>query len=521
MYQNQGNFSAWKKIQQLYQNSVMQIITVHQIYSPLHPYSGGSDKYSSGSSFLIDKSNAIFATNAHVVYNASSLVGAIPKFGKMRIPLEVVSIIRDKDIALVRIEPKFAKEIMKHEDIREFSIGDDLMIEDTQDVLAIGYPHGERNIKYTSGIISGYHSDETGFLDHTSEDTYHREPTFITITAPLNPGMSGGPLVDSHGRVVAINSAGRIDSQNIGYSIGIRTLLSNYKNMLENQIPKLPTLNVRWNYLTEDTIDYLCKGKKVNLGDNGVLIRKVLPDSIFQGMQSKDILTHMVFSMISNFDRMDLDKMCKGKVNKMKVTAVVNNLGEINLFKGDLNNHKKKSAPEKVIDKPVVISRIIDMIEVDEPMEVYFLRDGQMMKLNTSFSHISSERVHGVYEHFEKLDWSIVAGMCFTPLLLNQMGALRKFNFLGENNMVDELFYTKSLVLTQVFPGTKASRVGFNVGDVLKKVNDIEVKTLEDLEKALKKKGTKYLTFEMDTGAFTAYSAKELKKDDELVAEYI
>jgi S1-C subfamily serine protease len=512
MQQNEGTFSKWRHIQQKYENSVMQINTIHAVKSPLHPYAGASEKFSAGSSFLIDKKRGIFATNAHVLNNFISITGAMPKFGKYKIPLELVSIVRDKDIALVRIEPKVAKEILK--DSNEFELGDNLTISHAEEVLAIGFPLGERTIKYTSGIISGHQSDETGFYNKFIEDTYEREPTFLTTTAPLNPGSSGSPLVNIEGKVLAINSAGRLEAQNVGYSIGIRVLLANYKNMINNQIPKLPTFNLRWSNLNEDAAKFLCKNKKIDLSNKGVLVRKILPDSVFQGIEQKDILTHIRFSMFKYFDKMDLDKMCAGKIQKMSVIAELTNLGDIALY--EEKTHKR------IFNRQINLSELSDMIEVDEPMEVFFLRNGEVMKLNTTFSHVESDRVHGIYDQFQEYDYSIVAGMCICELKLNQMGALRKFHLYGESNSIDDVLYSKRLIVSNIFSETEAAKFeGINVGDVLEKVNDIPVKTLDDLNKALTKAKGNYLTFETETGAYFIISAKNLKKDDKIVAQYV
>ena len=508
-FQSRG--TDWRNIKQMYENSVMQIHVIAQMYHPLQPYAGGSEKMTSGSSFLIDKKRAIFATSAHGVVDASSLTGSLPKYGKLKIPLELVSIIKDKDLALVRIEPKFAKEFMKDPEIREMKIGDNFMVENTQDVLAIGYPHGERTIKYSSGIISGLHNDETGFFSYKGEDSYNRESSYITITAPLNPGVSGGPLVDSSGRVIGINSAGRMDSQNIGFSIGIRTFLANYNSMLEETFPKIPTFNMRWANLDQDTCNYLSK-RKLKRSD-GVLLRKVLPDSVFTELHDKDILYKISFNIVKPQEEINLKSFEEGKIQKVSVNAYINNIADITLRYDD-------GTP--VFNRQITFAEVADMIETGEEVNAEFIRDGKFYNLTTPYKHIDSARIHGIFPHFQKFDYVIAGGMCFTPLLLNQMGYLRKFHFIGESGLADEFMFKPKIVLTQVFDNTKAheSEV-FQAGDILEEVNGHKIKTLEDIEKAVKNTKNEYVTFKMDNGSFLAVNIKRLKHDDKIVKEYI
>ena len=70
-------------------------------------------------------------------------------------------------------------------------------------VLTLGYPLGQESLKSTTGVISGQERD------------------MIQISAPINPGSSGGPLLNNKGEVIGICTSGINDAQNVNYIIPI------------------------------------------------------------------------------------------------------------------------------------------------------------------------------------------------------------------------------------------------------------------------------------------------------------
>lgn len=91
-----------------------------------------------------------------------------------------------------------------------------------EDVFVLGYPltstMGEE-IKLTTGIIS-------------SKTGYQGDVSLYQISAPIQPGNSGGPLFDSNGNVIAIVSAKHRDAENVGYAIKASYL----RNLMESAI---------------------------------------------------------------------------------------------------------------------------------------------------------------------------------------------------------------------------------------------------------------------------------------------
>ena len=91
-----------------------------------------------------------------------------------------------------------------------------------ENVFAMGYPRpglqGEE-VKVTDGIISS----KTGFQNDNK--TYQ-------ISAPIQPGNSGGPLFDNSGNLIGLTNSGIPSGDNVGYAIKI----SNLNNLLLNKV---------------------------------------------------------------------------------------------------------------------------------------------------------------------------------------------------------------------------------------------------------------------------------------------
>lgn len=179
-----------------------------------------------GSGFAIN--NQSIVTNYHVIADADTIFIRGVK-GQFDIKYTATVIARDinNDIAIVRIEDNtFSGFGQIPYCVRT------TMSEVGEDVFVLGYPltstMGEE-IKLTTGVVSS----RTGFQGDVS---------LYQITAPVQPGSSGGPLFDKDGNIIGIVSAKHTDAENAGYAIKTSYL----KTMLENtSLPNiLPTKNL-------------------------------------------------------------------------------------------------------------------------------------------------------------------------------------------------------------------------------------------------------------------------------------
>ena len=142
-----------------------------------------------GSGFIVAKEGYIF-TNAHVVDGAD-----IVKVGlnnNKTYVAKVVGVDKKVDVAVIKIDAP-------SEDLKPVDFGDSKKLQTGEWVLAIGNPFALQNT-VTTGIVSAKGRRE----QISGGDSYQ---DFIQTDAAVNPGNSGGPLVNLHGEVVGINSS--------------------------------------------------------------------------------------------------------------------------------------------------------------------------------------------------------------------------------------------------------------------------------------------------------------------------
>jgi len=158
-----------------------------------------------GSGFLINRHGFIL-TNAHVVFNATDIQVVFSEHQE-ELPARIVGMDRLTDTALLRVETDSPLTALPLGDSDQLSVG--------EMVIAVGNPLG-LNHSVTSGLVSAKErtvpGPETQLLD------------FLQTDSAINPGSSGGPLLNLRGEVVGINTAIATDAQSIGFAIPINTV---------------------------------------------------------------------------------------------------------------------------------------------------------------------------------------------------------------------------------------------------------------------------------------------------------
>lgn len=172
---------------------------------------------SSGSAFFVTGKGHI-VTNYHVVKDCKTN----PKIKYKNKDIDTKVIAKDQllDLALLKADLTSTKFItLSNEKPRKL-----------QRIIASGYPFGEYisdDLKFTSGIVSS--------LKGPRDDS-----TLVQVDAALNPGNSGGPIVDEgSGELVAVSVMGMKKSISEGQNFGIKT--NSVKNFLDSNQVKLPS----------------------------------------------------------------------------------------------------------------------------------------------------------------------------------------------------------------------------------------------------------------------------------------
>jgi len=428
-----SNSQAWRPIQERVRDTVVQVFSQIAEVDLLQPYKSPSQYSANGSGFFInDKGDLI--TNAHVVDQAKSVWVQIPSLGKRIVDVEVVSVSPERDIALLRVKPESLDVIRKTLGaVPYLPLGDSDIVRRSDEVLALGYPLGQQALKSTTGVISG------------------REQHLIQMSAALNPGNSGGPLLNISGEVVGINSAIIQGAQNVGYIIPINDLKNALADLNKVKLLRKPYLGVLINNATDCLAEYLG-----NPQPGGCYVVEVVPGSTLDkaGIKRGDMLY------------------------------------EINGYQLDVFGEMNVPWAEDKISLVDYVTRL----SIGEDVKLIAYRNGDRQEATVKFSQASLPSIRRVFPGYEQIDYEVFAGMVVMSLTLNHIqmlasGAPGLTRYAELKNQA-----SPKLIITHIFPNSQLYRSrSLAVGATINEVNGIEVHSLDDFRKAIKK-SDKFLT---------------------------
>ena len=248
---------------------------------PLDPGRRGADtpRRGTGTGFLIDAAGHIL-TNHHVIEGAERLTVKLADGRSLR--AEVIGSDPDTDIALIRVEGAGP--------FPHAMLGDSSKLRVGEWVCAIGNP-----LAYEHTVTVGVISFLGRKLFDPSLDNY------IQTDAAISFGNSGGPLINSRGQVIGINSAVSRQASNIGFAVPI--------NQARSVIPQLKKQGrVERGYIgvtLRDVDPDLQASLKLARGD-GALVQDVTPGSpgARVGLRPYDVIVSVDGSAVKTHDRL-------------------------------------------------------------------------------------------------------------------------------------------------------------------------------------------------------------------------
>lgn len=238
---------------------------------------------------IIWTSDGYIVTAAHVI-GRHSTVKVILEKGKSH-EAQVVGRDPYTDIAVLKIENKNLKPI---------EVGDSDSLKPGQFVLALANPFG-RQVSATQGIITGVHGTIRTWGGMTIEDT-------VVTDARLNPGYSGGPLIDAYGKMIGLDTA---YVWNRGIAVPINTVKRIVDSLKSEGKVKRAYLGI-----LSDTVklpEEIATQPQVNQ-QGGVMIYQVEPNSPAKkaGLVMGDVILKFDEKSIENID--DLHRYLTGEI---------------------------------------------------------------------------------------------------------------------------------------------------------------------------------------------------------------
>ncbi len=447
----------WRPVQDRIRDTVVQLFVQISAIDLLEPYKTPQQGTACGSGFFINDQGYLI-TNAHVINSAKSVWGQIPSLGKRIIDMEVVGISFERDLALVRVTNE-GRELITRElgGIPYLPLGDSDLVRRSDEVLAVGYPLGQQCFKSTNGIISGH------------------EHHLIQMSAPINPGSSGGPLLNLRGEVIGVNCSGVTEAQNVGYAIPINTLKTILNDLYEIKILRKPFLGVRFNNSTESLTKFLG-----NPLPGGCYVIETVKGSPLEkaGIMKGDMIYEINGHAVDMFGDMSVP-WSEDKIS--------------------------------IVDYPLRLS-------IGDSITLVVYRKGQKKIFTVTFSLPEPQAIRSIYPAYEPVHYEIFGGMVVQELTINHL------RMLGEHTpglrKYSELKYQAEpvLIITHVFPDSQLYR-GRNMplGATLEEINGVPVKTLTDFRQAIKDGATKeYLTISaadnVTRAAETIFIVLEMRK---------
>ncbi|WP_411867100.1 trypsin-like peptidase domain-containing protein [Vulcanococcus limneticus] len=245
--------------------AVVRIDTVKQVINPLGGLFGGGpsvqQQQGQGSGF-ITRSDGVILTNAHVVDGVSEVGVTLPNGRSYR--GKVLGVDPLTDVAVVKVAAS---------GLPVASLGDSAKVRPGEWAIAIGNPLGLDNT-VTAGIISA--------VQRTNAVGEGQRVPYIQTDAAVNPGNSGGPLINDRGQVIGINTAIRqAPGAGLSFALPINLAKSIAAQILERGRASHPYIGVRLQALTPQL------AREVNATQaecrlpetNGVVVVDVVPGS--------------------------------------------------------------------------------------------------------------------------------------------------------------------------------------------------------------------------------------------------
>lgn len=465
---------SWPEICTKYKNSVVQIYSYVNVFNLANPSKTGNKQYViCGTGFFISEDGYLL-TNFHVIKEAPVVELRLPSAGDKGFEAENLGCYPEKDIALLKIKKSSLenlKKLLNIDKITPFELGDSDKLSEAQKVMCLGYPLGQKNLKISIGNISGRES--MGTIGECAQ-----------TTTPINHGNSGGPFLNENGKVVGIATLKFENTDGIGYFIPINTVKTVLEDLQTKKILKKIQLGLSIQPTTEETLNYLG-----NPTDGGVYVFEVEAKSLAEtsGLQKGDVIY------------------------------------EIDGFKIDRYGFISPSWREAKIS----IYDYIFQLKMGSNVSLTVYRNGKKLLIQAQLEDNDAFAIKEFHPWLEEApDFERIGGIVVSQFTLNHLQ-----QFINNDCCTKKMLkYTKPkhkleprIAISCVYPGSVALNYQLqDFNSIISKVNDIEVRTVQDFRDAVLKgnvQNSAYLTIETEDGCFAAIPLIDLVNEESMISQ--
>ncbi|NRA47038.1 MAG: trypsin-like peptidase domain-containing protein [Oligoflexales bacterium] len=431
-----GEYSDASDEQDSLESSIIKILVTSKDYDYSSPWNAPDKIAASGSGFVVNIGEKLYImTNAHVVADGAFIQVLKPHTSK-KFKAKVNHIGHECDLAVLSVDN--ADEFF--EGIEPLEFGE---ITKNQKITVYGYPAGGESLSVTRGV-----SGRTEVQDYVLSGT---DLLCTQTDAPINPGNSGGPVLDKNGLVVGVAFQGTDELQNTAYFIPAPVIEHFVKEVEKGIYKGFPVLGVTFQELQNPA---LRKRHKIGDNQNGMLVVAIAPTSPAKGvLQAGDVV--------------------------LSIDGI------------DVHNDLKYDFPGKL---RISYEHIVKSKFIGDALPLHILRDGveQEVELELTADRRSTELVDR-FSYDQKPTYFIYGGLVFQPLVLGCLtSGVCSMDIINSLNKEKKDVDQELVILNQVLQAEVNNGYESFGGEIVKKVNGVEVKNLKHLIQLLKENQEPY-----------------------------